>query len=184
MTTRDDALSMLNQNGVTPSLLKHALASEAVMRALALHFNEDADIWGLTGLLHDIDFPQTEATPQNHGIKGAELLAGLLPEDALVAIRAHNGEMNGATPGTRLDYALRCGESVTGLISAAALMRPTGYEGMQVKSIKKKMKDKAFAANVSRENIRECQQAGIELDEFLALAIKAMSEMPQTDTCK
>ena len=82
--------------------------------------------------------------------------------------------MNGGRAESRFDYALRCGESVTGLISAAALMRPTGIEGMEVKSVKKKMKDKAFAASVSRENIRQCAEAGLELDAFLALAIEAM----------
>ena len=84
--------------------------------------------------------------------------------------------MNGVAPSTRLDFALRCGETVTGLIAAAALMRPTGFEGMPPKSIKKKMKDKAFAASVSRENIRQCAEIGLELDEFLALAIEAMRD--------
>lgn len=177
MLTRQQALDLLAQNNITPSLLRHAEASEAVMRALAAHFGEDEELWGITGLLHDLDYPATEACPQNHGVTGAALLAGLLPEQALAAIRAHNSEHNGVQPRTKLDYALRCGESVTGLIAAAALMRPTGYEGMQVKSIKKKLKDKAFAANVSRENIRQCEDAGIPLDDFLGLAIKAMAGM-------
>ena len=177
MIARDDAAALLRRENATPSLLKHAYASEAVMRALAAKFGEDEEVWGLTGLLHDIDYPATESTPERHGIAGAEMLASCLPEEALNAIRAHNGERNGANPETRFDFALRCGESVTGLISAAALMRPTGYEGMSVKSVKKKMKDKAFAASVSRENIKQCELAGIDLDEFLELAIKAMSEL-------
>ena len=107
--------------------------------------------------------------------RNATLVYGQLPDEALTAIRAHNAEMNGASgPASRFDYALRCGETVTGLISAAALMRPTGMEGMEVKSIKKKMKDKAFAASVCRDNIRQCAEAGLELDEFLALSIEAM----------
>ena len=77
-------------------------------------------------------------------------------------------------PQSRLDYALRCAETVTGLVGAAALMRPTGYEGMESKSIKKKMKDKAFAASVNRDNIRECEKIGLELDAFLTLVIAAM----------
>ena len=120
--------------------------------------------------------PATEATPEKHGLEGARLLEGKLPEEALTAIRAHNGEMTGCAPETRFDYALRCGETITGLISAAALMRPTGYEGMEVKSIKKKMKDKAFAASVCRDNIRQCEQAGLPLDAFLALSIAAMRD--------
>ena len=171
-----EALELLARQGLSPALLQHSLASEAVLRALARHFGEDEDVWGLTGLLHDVDYPATAEHPERHGLDGAELLAGKLPETCLVAIRAHNGEMTGCAPASRLDYALRCGETVTGLISAAARMRPTGLEGMETKSIKKKMKDKAFAASVNRDNIRQCAEAGLELDAFLALAIAAMAE--------
>ena len=143
MISRDEALALLAENHVQAGLLQHSIASEAVMRALAREFCEDEELWGLTGLLHDVDYPATEATPEKHGLEGARLLEGKLPEEALTAIRAHNGEMTGCAPQTRFDFALRCGETITGLISAAALMRPTGYEGMEVKSIKKKMKDKA-----------------------------------------
>lgn len=179
MLNRARARELLAQNNITASLEKHALASEAVMAALASHFGEDAELWSLTGLLHDLDFPATEKNPGEHGLQSAEILAGELPEEAIQAIKAHNGEMNGCQPQSRFDYALRCGESVTGLIQAAALMRPTGYDGMSVKSIKKKLKDKAFAANVSRENIRQCENAGLPLDEFLQLAITAMANLSQ-----
>ena len=176
MITRDDALGLLAEHGVKAALLQHSLEAEAVMGAMARHLNEDEALWSLTGLLHDLDYPATASSPEQHGLETARLLSGKMPEEALVAIRAHNGEMNGTAPATRFDYALRCGESITGLISAAALMRPTGMNGMEAKSIKKKMKDKAFAASVSRENIRQCVEAGVELDEFLTLAIAAMRE--------
>lgn len=174
MIHRIEALKLLSDQHTPESLLHHALAAEAIMRALARHWGEDEELWGLTGLLHDLDYPSTAAKPERHGLDSSEQLQGLLPEEALAAIRAHNGEMNGAAPKSRFDYALRCGETVTGLISAAARMRPTGLDGMEPKSIKKKMKDKAFAAGVNRENIRQCSEAGLELDEFLALAIAAM----------
>ena len=175
MIERQSALTLLADQKTPPSLLQHALASEAIMRALAQHFGENEDLWGLTGLLHDLDYPATPENAARHGLDTAEMLAGQLPDEALTAIRAHNAEMNGAAgPASRFDYALRCGETVTGLISAAALMRPTGMEGMEVKSIKKKMKDKAFAASVCRDNIRQCAEAGLELDAFLALSIEAM----------
>lgn len=166
---------MLEASGQTESLMRHALAAEAVMAALAVKLGADAELWGRTGLLHDLDYPETEAMPEKHGLVAAAKLAAKLPEEALQAIRAHNGEMNGCQPVSVLDHALRCGETVTGLIAAAALMRPTRYEGMAVKSIKKKMKDRAFAANVSRGNIKECEQAGLALDDFISLAIAAMS---------
>ena len=177
MITREEALAALDAGGATPSLMKHALASEAVMGALAGRLGEDAEVWALTGLLHDLDYPATEAAPERHGLEAAARLAGALPEEALAAIRAHNGERNGSAPETKFDFALRCGESVTGLVSAAALLRPTGYEGMGAKSLKKKMKDKAFAASVSRENIKECEKIGLPLDEFLDLAIRAMGAL-------
>lgn len=175
MITRDEALALLGQAGTSDSLLRHALASEAVMAAFAKRIGADAGLWGLAGLLHDLDYPQTEASPERHGLETSAMLVGRLPEEALRAIRSHNGEMNGCMPESAFDYALRASETVTGLISAAALMRPTRYEGMSVKSIRKKMRDKAFAANVNRNNISQCEQAGLELDEFLAMAIQAMS---------
>lgn len=175
MIARDEAIELLRAHGATPALMKHALASEAVMAALAARLGEDAELWARAGLLHDLDFPATERDPARHGVAAAEILEGQLPEEALRAIRAHNGELNGCAPNGTFDYALRCGETVTGLIAAAALLRPTGYEGMAVKSIKKKMKDKAFAANVNRANIMQCAEAGLGLDEFLELAIAAMA---------
>lgn len=177
MISRTEALDLLEKGNVKGPLLEHSLASEAVMAALAAKLGENVEIWSLAGLLHDLDYPATSDNPQEHGLRGADTLVGLLPEDALCAIVRHNGEINGNPPSTKFDYALRCGESITGLVAAAALMRPTGYEGMGVKSIKKKLKDKAFAANVSRENIRQCEDAGVPLDEFLALAIDAMARL-------
>jgi len=152
------------------------MASESVMKGLAEKFGEDAELWGRTGLLHDIDWPATEAHPEQHGLKGAEILQGKLPEEALQAIRAHNSELNGTPVKTRFDVALRCGETVTGLVTAAALVRPTGITGMQVKSLKKKMKDKAFAAGVSRDIIRTCPDMGLTLEDFLQTAIDAMTK--------
>ncbi len=177
--TRQEALELVNAHTSEAFLVQHALASEAVLAALAEHLQEDAGLWGLTGLLHDLDYAQTANTPEKHGLVSCELLADKLPEHALQAIRAHNGEMNGNTPQTNLDYALRCGESITGLVVTAALVRPTGISGMESKSLKKKMKDKAFAASVSRENIKECEKIGLDLDAFLKLSIAAMEAKAQ-----
>lgn len=175
MISREDALTLLAEHGVKAHLLQHSMASEAVLRGLAEHFGEDADLWSRTGLLHDLDYPATESCPERHGLDAAEILAGQLPEEALQAIRAHNGECNGTPVQTRFDVALRCGETVTGLVTAAALVRPTGITGMEVKSLKKKLKDKAFAAGVNRDVVRSCPDMGLSLDEFLGLAIAAMS---------
>lgn len=145
MIDREAALELLREPGPESHLVQHALASEAVMRALARHFGENEELWGLTGLLHDWDYPLTADEPARHGLESAEKLKDSLPEEALQAIRA------------------------------AALVRPTGIDGMQVSSLKKKMKDKAFAASVNRDIIRQCADMGMTLEDFLALAIEAMS---------
>ena len=179
MLNREQALELLRDSAPERHLYQHALASEAVMRALARRLGENEEIWGLTGLLHDLDYPKTHAEPEKHGLLGADQIGDGLPEAALHAIRAHNGELNGVTPSSPFDYALRCGESVTGLVVTAALVRPTGMEGMQASSLKKKMKDKAFAASVNRDCIRQCSELGLELGDFLTLAIEAMSAIDE-----
>lgn len=107
MINREQALALLNEPGPEKHLIQHALASEAVMRALARHLGEDEEVWGLTGLLHDLDYPLTHDDPAKHGLVGAERIGDRLPEEALHAIRAHNGEMTGVAPSSAFDYALR-----------------------------------------------------------------------------
>ncbi|QLA21225.1 HDIG domain-containing metalloprotein [Desulfolutivibrio sulfoxidireducens] len=175
MIDRESALALLVSHNPERHLVCHALETEAIMAAMARELGEDAALWGVTGLLHDLDYPMTKDDPSRHGLECAALLADKLPPEAVTAIAAHNSEHTGVMPATRLDFALRCAESVTGMISAAALIRPTRMEGLAPKSIKKKMKDKAFAAAVRRENIYECDKAGMELDRFLATAIAAMA---------
>lgn len=175
MLSRDEALALLKSNTPDDHLIHHALQAEAVMRLVAARLNEDENLWALTGLLHDIDFPLTKDTPERHGLLAMDLLADKLPQDALAAIRAHNAEHTGHAPQAALDWALRCSETVTGLVATNALVRPQGMEGMTPKSLKKKMKDKAFAASVNRDNIRECEKIGLELGDFLQIAIDAIS---------
>ena len=176
MIRRDDALALIKAQNPNPGLLAHGRQTEAVMRALAERLGQDPELWGVTGLLHDLDYPATAETPERHGLALRELLPpDALPQEALDAIAAHNDEHTGLPPKTAFDFALRAAESVTGIISANALVRPEGMAGMSAKSVKKKMKDKAFAAGVRRENIRECDKAGLALDDFLSLAITAMA---------
>lgn len=177
MLDRQEALRLLNENTPEAHLIQHALASEAVMRGLARRLGRDEETWGLAGLLHDLDYSATKEDSSRHGVMFADLLQGKLPDEAVQAIRAHAWEMNGVEPKSDFDYALRCGETVTGLVNAAALVRPEGMAGMQASSLKKKMKDKAFARNVRREVIRECEKLGLELTEFLSIAIESMSEI-------
>jgi predicted hydrolase (HD superfamily) len=178
--TRDDALALVKAHDPDAHLVEHGEQTAAVMEALAARFAPgQEELWALTGLLHDVDFPMTKDDPARHGVAAAEIIGDALPPEALHAIAAHNAEHTGAAPAATLDWALRCAESVTGLIKAAALVRPDGYQGMKAKSLKKKMKDKSFAANVDRDRIRECDTLGLELGEFFDLAVAAMAAHEQ-----
>ncbi|MGE4296882.1 MAG: HD domain-containing protein [Desulfovibrionaceae bacterium] len=175
MITRDDAIALLKAQNPDDHLVCHALESEAVMRGLASTLGEDAELWGLAGLLHDVDFPHTKDSPETHGLMAMGILGDALPETALTAIKAHNAEYTRVAPSSRFDYALRAAESVTGLVHANALVRPEGMAGMAPKSLKKKMKEKAFAANVDRERIREYEHLGMEATAFFQVAIDAIA---------
>ncbi len=177
MLTRDQAWEILLAQNPDSSLKNHSLMTEAVLRGLARRFGQDADLWGIAGLLHDVDFSHTKENPARHGLMAMDILGDGLPPEALAAIRAHNSEYTGQEPKTQFDYALRCGESVTGLVAANALVRPEGMTGMQPKSLKKKMKEKAFAANVDRERIMDFEKLDLESSEFFQIAIDAVASV-------
>ena len=173
MIDRLEALSLI-QDRAPDHLLVHALETEAVMSKLAQHLGQDIKLWGLAGLLHDLDYQETKDDPEQHGLVTAQILAEKLPSEAILAIKRHN-EKNGHEPETLFDYALRCGETVTGLVHTAALVRPQRLQGLTPKSLKKKMKDKSFAASVCRATIQECEKIGLNLDTFLSLSIAAIT---------
>ena len=174
--TRDKALTRLREHVKSEKTVVHCLASEAVMRALAGRLGEDPDRWGLTGLLHDIDVEVTGADPKVHALKAAELLEDFeLDEEMLDAIRMHNDEATGIPRSTRFQHALAAGETITGLIYATTLVYPDKkIESVKYKSVRKRMKEKAFAASVNRDHILECEKIGIGLDEFIQLSVDAM----------
>ncbi|MDR1922070.1 MAG: hydrolase [Candidatus Adiutrix sp.] len=178
---RDEALALVERHlGSSANLMRHSLASEAVLRALALKLGKPADEaerWALLGLLHDLDYMETADEPQNHGPITVQRLGdgGFSPEE-LMAISRHNAEVLGLKRESDLDLALTAGEVVTGLIVAAALVRPDKkISELKASSVIKKMKDKAFARSVNRDHIRLCEQIGLPLADFVALAITAMS---------
>lgn len=176
MLTLDKAFDLLNQKLTTESLKKHCLASAAIMRALAARFWENGDDWETIGLIHDIDFDETRDTPEKHTVVAAELLAKEgLPSEYIKAIQAHN-EATGVKRESRLDHALAAAESITGLIVACAMVLPDRkISSVKASSVKKRMKEKAFARNVSRESIMECEKIGIPIDDFIQLSLQAMS---------
>jgi len=172
---REDALDSVKANVENENLVKHMLATEAIMRALARRLGEDEEEWGLTGLLHDIDVELTEDDMSTHSKLGADLALELgAGEEMAHAILCHN-EAHGVPRETKLDKALFCIDPLTGLITAGALVRPDKkLAGLEAKSVKKRFKEKSFAAGANREQIALCSELGLELDEFIELGLEAM----------
>ncbi len=175
MPTREEALSLLHQYTRSESLRKHAYAVEAAMRLYAGKLGGDADEWGIVGLLHDFDYEQYSQAPE-HPTKGGEILRERgYPEHWVRAVLSH-AEYLDIPRETPMEKALFAVDELTGFIVAVALVRPTkSIMDVEVKSVRKKMKDKAFAAAVSREDIaRGAEALGIPLDEHIGNVVEAM----------
>jgi putative nucleotidyltransferase with HDIG domain len=157
MPDRNDAVALLEEWVDNEALRKHMLAVEAAVRHYARQKGADEDLWGLAGLLHDLDW---EKYPEHHPLKAVEHLRHLgYPEEVIHAILAHRSEFTGVEPETELDRTLYACDELSGLVFACCLVRPNGIDDLQPKSVVKKLKDKTFAAGVSRDDV----QRGIEL---------------------
>ncbi len=175
MISREEAVRLLEENIKAENMRKHCYASEAVMRALAVKLGKDHDEWGLAGLLHDIDVEITNADPYTHGPYAEKMLMGKVSDEVIDAIVMHNEAATGKERTTEFQHALAAGETITGLITAVTLVYPDKkIAGVKPKSVTKRMKQKAFAASVKRENILECEKVGIPLPEFAELSVNAM----------
>jgi putative nucleotidyltransferase with HDIG domain len=175
---RDEALALVRGRVKNENLVKHMLAAEAIMGALAGRLGGDEAKWRLAGLLHDLDVEETAETMDVHGNLTVAWLreAGLADEDVLQAIRAHNSG-NGSTVQSEMDRALFACDCLTGLITAAALIRPEKrLAPVELKSLKKRFKEPAFAKGARREDILTCADLGLDLDEFLQIGLEAMKE--------
>lgn len=175
---RQEALDSIRENVESENLIKHMLATEAVMRALARRLGEDEAEWALAGLLHDIDVELTEGDMTSHSRLGADLARNLGASEAIAnAILCHN-ETHGIAPKTTLEKALFCADPLTGLVTAAVLVRPDKkLASLEPRSVRKRFKEKSFAAGASREQIARCADIGLELDEFIAIGVAAMQEI-------
>ncbi len=168
---RNEALSLLQQHVETQRVLRHSMAVEAAMRAYARKYGEDEERWGLIGLLHDIDF---EKYPTEHPLRGPELLEGHgFDEDFINTILSHGSKENLPERNTKVSQCLHAVDEMASFIIAVALMRPTRLEGLSAKSVKKKMKDKAFARAVNREELTSSREA---LNEEFADHVKTIVE--------
>jgi putative nucleotidyltransferase with HDIG domain len=172
---REDALALLFEHTKTDSLRKHAFAVEAAMRHFARLFNEDEETWGITGLLHDFDYEE-HPTKEEHPMTGAALLQSLqYPDTVIAAIKGH-ADYLGIARDTLMAKTLYAVDELTGFVIACALVRPDKKIGsVAVSSVKKKMKDKAFARAVNREEIiKGAQELTKELDWVIENTIKAL----------
>ena len=152
------------------------LATEAVMKILARHFNEEEEIWGLAGLLHDLDYDQTVNDFPKHGLISAEILEKKsIPDEVIYAIKSHPGHFPRKS---RIDKALYAVDPITGLIVAAALMHPTKkLKNVDVDFIARRFNEKRFAAGADRDQIKSCEEMGLSLNDFIGLSLKAMQEI-------
>ena len=174
--TRHEAQALLAAHVKSERMLDHCYASEAVLRALASRLGKDVEKWGLAGLLHDIDIEAVGGDLTRHCCEAEKILeaAGLDPE-IVDAVKMHNEAVCGKPRQTEFQHALAAGETVTGLIVATALVySDKKIASVKVKSITKRMKEKAFAASVNRDRIRECEKIGLSLDEFVEISLGAM----------
>ncbi len=180
LPARDVTLALVHEYTASDSLRKHMLAVETAMRAYAERFGEDVEHWGTTGLVHDFDyerFPNAAHSPtEEHPAYGVRVLREKgYPEDILQAILGH-ATYSGVPRETRMAKALFAVDELTGLITATALVRPSrSVHEVEARSVRKKMKDKAFARGVSREDvIQGAEELGVDLDEHIAFVIAAM----------
>ena len=185
LPSRDQALALVHEYTASDSLRKHMLAVEAVMRAYARRFGEDEERWGLTGLVHDFDyerFPNDAHAPDaEHPAEGVRILRGLgYPEDVLEAILGH-ATYSGVPRTTRMARTLFAVDELTGLVTATALVRPSrSVHEVEARSVRKKMKDRAFARGVSREDVLlGAEELGVELDEHIGFVIGAMQQQAE-----
>jgi putative nucleotidyltransferase with HDIG domain len=173
MPTREDALDLLHQWVENENLRKHMLAVEAAVRSYARERGEDEELWGLAGLLHDMDW---EKYPDEHPLRAVEVLTERgYPDDVVHAILAHRSQFTGVEPETLLDRTLVACDELTGLITATALVRPNGIDDLKPKSVKKKMKDPTFARGVDRDEVvHGAELLGVDLDDHIRKVIEAM----------
>jgi putative nucleotidyltransferase with HDIG domain len=178
MITREQAWAIVNEYTQSESLKRHMLAVEAAMRAYAPRFGGDPDVWGITGLLHDFDYEQNpDISVEGHPVVGSKILRERgVPEEIIQAILAHAEHITGVKPETPMQKTLVAVDELTGFLIAVALVRPSkSILDVELKSVKKKWKDKLFAAPVNRTEIEHAAESlGVQLDEHIQIVLDAM----------
>lgn len=178
MKTREDAWQLVNEFTHGPNLIKHMLAVEAAMRAYARRFGEDEELWATVGLVHDFDYEQNpDLSVEGHPVTGSKILRERgWPEEIIHAVLSHAAEYTGVPRQGLMEKALWAVDELTGLLTAVALVRPSkDIRDVKIKSVRKKWKDKAFAAAVNRQEIEHAAaELGVELWEHVGVTLEAM----------
>ena len=176
--TRDEALALLKSHMKNKNLIKHCLAVEACMRALAARLGHDPEPWGLAGILHDLDYEMTGMSAELHTTETVKILRDKgIAEPIVHAVQAHAGKAPCESP---MDWAIYSVDPLTGLIISATLMHPEKkLKAIDLEFLKRRYKEKSFARGARREEIEESKHLGLELDEFLSIAIAAMQGIDQ-----
>ncbi|MCK5699085.1 MAG: HDIG domain-containing protein [Candidatus Aenigmarchaeota archaeon] len=178
---REEAVNLVKEHVKGAFLFKHMIATEAIMMALAKNLSEDVDVWGLCGLLHDVDFEKTKDDCVRHGVVAQEILSDEgVSEEILRAILSHN-YMNPDAPMrvSKMDHALVAADAMTGLIIACAMVKGKKLDNVSDNTVRKAFKKKGFAAGSKREMIMECEEAGIGYDKFVEISVAAMKDIAE-----
>jgi uncharacterized protein len=175
---RNFALELVKSHSKKRYMFCHMLEVEAIMKALAEAFGEDEKSWGMAGLIHDIDFEETEHAPQDHGKKAEGILKDLVSSDVMDAVKAHNFEYTMVLPESKLAKSLVAADAIAGLLVACALVMPSKkLSEVKVETVEKKFKDKDFARGVDRNRILYCERIGVEKTEFIRIALKGLRKI-------
>lgn len=164
------------------NLIKHVMAVEAIMRALARELGKDEELWGLAGLLHDIDFDETYNDARRHGLRSVEIIEerapGRVPEEIIGAIKSHNPEHSGRAPNNEIDFALLASDAVSGLVIAAALGLPSKkLADLRPENVARRFRERDFAERCSRENMALIEQLGLSKERLFDLSLKALQRI-------
>jgi len=176
MLTREEALTLVKKNITKRNTLYHMIAVEAIMKSLARHLSENEELWGLTGLLHDIDYEKTEGNPEKHALLSEKILDNFdVPEEIVRAIKAHNFHYTNVKPQNTMEKALIACDAISGLLVACALVMPSKkLAEVKVDTVAKKFRDKSFARRVERERILFCEEFMIPRKMFFKLALDGL----------
>jgi putative nucleotidyltransferase with HDIG domain len=178
MLMRDEALNLIRKNVTKRNVIYHMLAVEAIMRSVAKHFGEDENRWGLIGLLHDVDYEKTEATPEKHSILAEDILRGMVPDDYIKSIKTHNFRYTGIKPENKIEKALIASDAISGLLVACALVMPSKkLADVKVETVAKKFRDKDFARGAERERILICEEIGISKEKFFEISLDGLKNV-------